>query len=148
MNRLATLVLVMGSLGACDDGRGPAAVVDDSALHAHPASESPVRTAVGQIRSIDANAGTLTLVLAQGRSRENTGRGPTLTLRATPAQLAAVKVDDVVEFKSRASQPYATLITVESHAHSDGGGPLGATEADGAAPPSHRVRLDSTAGVG
>lgn len=117
MNRLTALVLAIGALCACDDGRGRAAAVEDRTLHAHPATESPVRTAVGQIRNIDVKAGTLTVVLAQGRSKEHSRRGRAITLQATPAQLAALEVDAVVEFKSRAARPYPTLLAVEAHGH-------------------------------
>lgn len=137
MNRLAPLVVAIGALCACDGGGGGRAVaVEDSTLHGHPVTEPPVRTAVGQVRSIDVDAATLTVVLAEGRSRERTSRGRSITLQATPRQLAALRVGDVVEFKSRASQPYATLITVDSHAHSDGTKSLGAPKPERGAVPT------------
>lgn len=86
-------------------------------LHGHEKASSSVRTLVGEVRHIDTTAGTLTIVLAQGRYRERAGKGPTQTLFATQDQQALVKVGDLVEFRSVPGAPYARLVSVSAHAH-------------------------------
>lgn len=131
VKRLAVLAVAVGSLGGCDRSNGAAARTGGGdGLHAHPATEATVRTAVGQVRGIDAEAGTITVVLSEGRTRERSSRGSTQTLYATSAQQASVRVGEVVEFRSRAGKPHARLLTIDAHGHGR------AREARGAAPPA------------
>lgn len=116
----ALVVLGLAFVAGCDRDRGTSVpAVDGRRLHGHPMADAAVRTSIGQVRAIDADGRTLTVVLAKGRSREHSGRGATLALDATPAQLGRVRVGEVVEFKWRAPQPRARLVSIDAHGHGD-----------------------------
>lgn len=116
----ALVVLAVASLGGCERGRDtPAPKADGTGLHGHPMADVAIRTAIGRVREIDADAGTLTVVLAKGRAREHAGRGAVQTLDATAAQLGRVRIGDVVEFKWRAAEPRARLLAIDAHGHGE-----------------------------
>lgn len=114
----ALVVLAVASLSGCERGRDtPVPAADGKRLHGHPMAGVVIRTAIGRVREIDADAGTLTVVLAKGRAREHAGRGAVQILDATAAQLGRVRVGDVVEYKWRAAQPRARLLAIDAHGH-------------------------------
>lgn len=118
MKRISIYILALGLLSSCKDGgNAPVQAGVDDRLHAHSRVEAAARTLVGEIRSIDAGAGTLTVDIGEGRAASRPRNRTRRTFSATPNQLTLVRVGDVVEFRSVPARPHPRLLSIVAHGH-------------------------------
>lgn len=109
-------------LTACAASEPPAQAIGAPTVPAHPtAPPAPdaVRTAIGDVRAIDAATGTVTVALTTGAKSEQTGLGRLERVAATAEQRAAVRVGEVIEFRYRPARPYPQLVSVTQHVHGE-----------------------------
>ncbi|HEF4760747.1 TPA: copper-binding protein [Pseudomonas putida] len=83
----------------------------DAAQMEQPAAAIPVATATGTIKAIDSDRQVVTI--AHGAVRELQWPPMTMGFKATPAQMATVKVGDKVNFKFQQEGAVSTIVSID-----------------------------------
>jgi hypothetical protein len=119
------LALALAACGAAP--QDPAAVrTPVEPLHGHATSPSTgLVTSIGEVRSIDSLANTITLALVRGSVSERSGLGRVERFRARLQLLDQARVGDVIEFKYRRGVPLSEIVAISRHHH---GTPIGLPE--------------------
>jgi hypothetical protein len=118
---LASTMILALTVAACaprdaqpSANRGGRSAGESVSLHEH---QQQVQVSIGEVRALDAGEGTIGLAIAHGKADERAGRGPVRTFAAAPTLRARVRIGDVIEFRSRAAEPYPQILTIDRHIH-------------------------------
>jgi hypothetical protein len=120
MTRGLTFIAIALALAGC---RGEHATAIPTGLPdaapPHPGGRAPrtVRTGIGEVRAIDAEAGTITVALVSGAARERSGLGPMERLRTRRELQTQVRIGEVIEFRFRAGPAMPEVIALNRHIH-------------------------------
>lgn len=122
MSRLLALAVVAALLMACQREAARESSIADApgavGLHSHPVPRGGrIDMAIGTVRGIDPNTGTMTLTVPQGPGAERKRSGRPLTLKADAAQRGQVRVGEIVEVHYRPGAPYPRVLRIDPHAH-------------------------------
>lgn len=120
---LASTMILALTVAACaprgaqpSANRGGRSAGESVSLHEHQ-QQQQVQVSIGEVRALDAGEGTIGLAIAHGKADERAGRGPVRTFAAAPTLRARVRIGDVIEFRSRAAEPYPQILTIDRHIH-------------------------------